>query len=393
MEHSDGTGRADGTLLTPNLLSKKNIFRDSPFYIQFLRVHSLSKFLLYTDYHEWSPRVIIFFNPRPPSPLSLSHRGPSLSFPPFLSRSLAGTRRAGGAATAASPRDGEQQPSRAASLHLPPWRAPSPALGAAPWRHGTPHGGGQIPSPSPALRQAAAARYPARAGRRAPSAPGWGFGGGQGRRPLAARQSGRAARPRGCRDVAWRDGARPAVPRQRSSGDLELGPGGGAKAEQRAAEGAGGVGEPSSHLRGRRPGTGGGSLVQGGRSSPRPPTARGGGARREQGPSAPGSLAAELQRCGRAAAGGARTLPRELLCCSSLPRHCSGAAALLCSACPIPRSLQQRARPGLPTPLPGAMEAGHCPLRRLCPPCPPSRLRRWRRGAAEPARTGPGARG
>ena len=41
------------------------------------------------------------------------------------------------------------------------------------------------------------------------------------------------------------DVARPAAPRRSGSGDLELGPGGGAKAEQRGGEGAGGGDEPS----------------------------------------------------------------------------------------------------------------------------------------------------
>ncbi|KAG2599912.1 hypothetical protein PVAP13_5KG488007 [Panicum virgatum] len=42
-----------------------------------------------------------------------------------------------------------------------------------------------------------------------------------------------------------RDGARPAAPRRSDSGDLELRPGGGAKAEQCGVEGAGDGGEPS----------------------------------------------------------------------------------------------------------------------------------------------------
>ena len=56
--------------------------RDSPLYIQFLRVHSLSKFLLYTNYHEWGPRVIIIFPFFNPPPHSLSPTAAPLSLPP-----------------------------------------------------------------------------------------------------------------------------------------------------------------------------------------------------------------------------------------------------------------------------------------------------------------------
>ena len=112
-DSNSGCGGAIGScrlrlsaLVTLQIHSPKGIFlsghRDSPLYIQFLRVHSLSKFLLYTNYHEWGPRVIIIFTfLPPPSPLSLSHRGPSLS--PSLPSSARRPRR-GGAADGRRPR-------------------------------------------------------------------------------------------------------------------------------------------------------------------------------------------------------------------------------------------------------------------------------------------------
>ena len=107
--------------------------QDFPLYIQFLRVHSLSKFLLYTNYHERGPRVIIifsFFTPPALPPHSLSPTAPPSLSPSLPSSAMGGAGRSG-------------RPAMGAPL-LPPSTARPRAL----WRSPEVAGGG-LPPPSP----------------------------------------------------------------------------------------------------------------------------------------------------------------------------------------------------------------------------------------------------
>ena len=135
--------------------------QDSPLYIQFLRVHSLSKFLLYTNYHEWGPRVIIIFPFLTPSPLSLSHRGPSLS-PSATAPLLPPPPPPSTSSSGGGPRDAAARSGRGG--RGPRGRCPSgPALRPAPRGHG----GGAPRLPAPASGRDGASR-PRRGRARAP---------------------------------------------------------------------------------------------------------------------------------------------------------------------------------------------------------------------------------